>query len=68
MFPSIDRVYVNDRARSELGWQPRHDFQSILARLQAGEDDPRSPLARLIGAKGYHPTQFDNGVYPVEEG
>ena len=26
MFPSIDRVYVNERARVELGWAPRHDF------------------------------------------
>ena len=23
MFPSIDRVYVNERARKELGWRPR---------------------------------------------
>src|SRR6185436_19851076 len=26
MFPSIDRVYVNERARTELNWQPRYDF------------------------------------------
>jgi hypothetical protein len=25
----------------------------LLARLRA-DDDPRSPLARLVGAKGYH--------------
>jgi UDP-glucose 4-epimerase len=23
MFPSIERVYVNDRARNDLGWKPR---------------------------------------------
>ena len=53
MLPGIDRVYVNDRARSELGWRPRYDFSHALDRLQAGED-PRSPLARSVGAKGYH--------------
>ena len=54
MLPSLDRVYVNERARRELGWQPRHDFASVVARLAAGNDDFRSPLARTIGAKGYH--------------
>jgi len=54
MFPSIGRVYVNRRAREELGWRPRYDFQSILDRLAAG-DDPRSPLARAIGSKGTMP-------------
>ncbi|HZU88004.1 MAG TPA: NAD(P)-dependent oxidoreductase [Stellaceae bacterium] len=52
MVPYIDRVYVNARARNELGWQPRYDFQFLIDRLRAGED-PRSPLARLVGAKGY---------------
>jgi nucleoside-diphosphate-sugar epimerase len=65
MFPSIDRVYVNERARQELGWAPRYTFHYILARLQA-DDDPRSPLARVIGAKGYHPHEFAEGPYPVE--
>jgi len=53
MVPTIDRVYVNERARRELGWQPRHDFAALVARLSAGEDF-RSPLARAVGAKGYH--------------
>jgi UDP-glucose 4-epimerase len=53
MVPAIDRVYVNERARSELGWQPRHDFAALVARLAAGEDF-RSALARAVGAKGYH--------------
>ncbi len=53
MQPGIDRVYDNARARCELGWTPRHDFPSVLARLVAGEDW-RSPLARAVGAKGYH--------------
>jgi UDP-glucose 4-epimerase len=54
MFPTIDRVYVNERARSGLGWRPRYDFRYVLDQLKAGRD-PRSPLARAVGAKGYHP-------------
>jgi nucleoside-diphosphate-sugar epimerase len=65
MFPSIGRVYVNRRAREELGWQPRYDFRSLLDRLAAG-DDPWSPLARAIGSKGYHAEVFAEGPYPVE--
>jgi UDP-glucose 4-epimerase len=65
MFPSIDRVYVNERAREELGWQPRYDFRMVLEKLKAGED-PRSPLARAVGSKGYHPRKFIHGPYPVE--
>ena len=53
MFPSIERVYVNERARRDLGWRPRYDFRLALDRLAAGED-PRSALARDVGAKGYH--------------
>ena len=53
MFPRIDRVYVNARARTELEWTPRHDFRTLLDRLKA-DQDPRSPLARAVGAKGYH--------------
>jgi len=53
MFPGIDRVYVNTRARAELGWRPRHDFRHVLDRLVRGVDQ-RSSLARAVGAKGYH--------------
>jgi UDP-glucose 4-epimerase len=64
MFPSIDRVYVNERARRELGSEPLYDFAFLLGRLRASEDI-RSPLARLVGAKGYHAQHFDEGPYPV---
>jgi len=53
MFPSIDRVYVNERALQQLGWRPKHDFRALLARLAAGDGLP-SALARTIGRKGYH--------------
>jgi nucleoside-diphosphate-sugar epimerase len=52
MFPTIDRVYVNERARHDLGWQPQYDFARAIERLLAGEDF-RSPLARAVGSKGY---------------
>jgi UDP-glucose 4-epimerase len=65
MFPGIERVYVNDRARKELGWQPRYDFGHLLDRLRAGEDF-RSSLSRSIGSKGYHGgREFAQGPYPV---
>jgi nucleoside-diphosphate-sugar epimerase len=64
MFPSIDRVYVNERARNDLGWRPRYDYGYVLEKLRAG-DDPRSPLAIAVGAKGYHANEFSEGPYPV---
>jgi UDP-glucose 4-epimerase len=65
MFPGIDRVYVNERAREELGWQPRYDFAQVIECLKTGTDF-RSPLAQAIGSKGYHDEVFAQGPYPVE--
>lgn len=65
MLPGVDRVYINERARRELGWRPRYDFSFVIERLKAGEDI-RSPLARLVGAKDYHADAFAEGPYPVE--
>lgn len=65
MFPDIDRVYVNAKARDELGWRPRFDFAAAIERLRAGADH-RSALAQQIGSKGYHATRFSaDGPYPV---
>ena len=64
MFPAIDRVYHNARARTELGWQPRHDFATLIHRLRSGGDH-RSPLALAVGSKGYHDVTFEDGPYPV---
>ncbi|WP_369720098.1 NAD-dependent epimerase/dehydratase family protein [Bradyrhizobium sp. LLZ17] len=64
LFPQIDRVYVNDRARRELGWRPEFDFAHVLSSLRTGQDF-RSALAREVGSKGYHETTFDDGPYPV---
>jgi UDP-glucose 4-epimerase len=60
MLPGIDRVYVNEHGRDQLGWSPVYDFRSALDRLAAGKD-PRSPLALAVGAKGYH--AVPTGVY-----
>jgi UDP-glucose 4-epimerase len=62
MFPGIDRVYDNSRARAELGWRPRWDFRHALDRVAAGEE-PRSELAVAVGSKGYH--EVSTGVYTV---
>ena len=51
MLPTIDRVYVNERARTELKWRPRYDFEYILGRLRAGED-PRRALRARSGRRG----------------
>lgn len=59
MFPVLDRVYVNRKAREELGWRPRIDFRAALDRLKRDED-PRSELALAVGAKPYHAS----GRYP----
>ncbi len=61
----VERVYVNAHARETLGWRPRHDFPAALAALTRGED-PRSPLALEVGAKGYHATT--TGVYTTRAG
>lgn len=65
MISAIDRVYVNDKARAGLGWQPRHDFRTLVTRLQT-DDDIRSRLAREVGSKGYHDRVFGDGPYPLE--
>jgi UDP-glucose 4-epimerase len=65
MFPGIDRVYSNERARTVLGWRPQYDFARILDLIRAGEA-PSSPLARTVGSKGYHADVFVDGPYPVD--
>jgi len=47
-FPRVDRVYVNDRARAELGWTCRYDFRHVLDRLKAGRSKARMPRALVI--------------------
>ncbi len=65
LFPRLDRVYANHRARAELGWNPRYDFRHVLDCLAARRDF-RSRLALEVGSKGYHDRSFAEGPYPVE--
>jgi UDP-glucose 4-epimerase len=65
MFPSIDRVYVNEKARRDLGWNPFYNFDYVLARLRSNEEF-RSALSITVGSKGYHAGKFADGPYPVE--
>jgi UDP-glucose 4-epimerase len=64
MFPSIDRVYINQQARTDLNWRPRYDFAHAIERLAQGGDF-RGELARTVGYKGYHDEVFEDGPYPV---
>jgi UDP-glucose 4-epimerase len=64
MFSTLDRVYSNSRAREVLGWQPRTDFSSVIARVAAGQP-METTLTQQIGSKGYHGTAFRDGIYPV---
>ena len=57
----IDRVYVNERARTVLGWRPLYDFERVLSHLDRDED-PRSALARQVGFKGYHGPDVNPGT------
>ena len=65
MFPGLDRVYVNAKARRELDWRPQWDFPRLVRQLR-GDEPLGSGLARLVGAKGYHEQAFADGPYPVE--
>ena len=60
MFPSIDRVYVNEKARRDLGWKPRYDFEYVLRNLRSNQEC-RSPLAITVGSKGYHNEESVDG-------
>jgi nucleoside-diphosphate-sugar epimerase len=64
MFPKIGRVYVNDKARKELGWNPKYDFQNVLSCIRKGNDF-RSRLSLHVGSKGYHKEKFSEGPYPI---
>ena len=63
MFPSIDRVYVNKKARTDLDWNPRYNFEYVLRRLRSNEEF-RSELSITVGSKGYHTEKFVDGPYP----
>jgi len=57
MFPSIDRVYVNEKARRDLDWKPRYNFEYVLRRLRSNEEFC-SALSITVGSKGYQTENF----------
>lgn len=65
MFSVIDRVYVNSKARTELGWEPKYTFEYALERLSRNLP-ASSELAAEVGSKGYHSERFADFPYPVE--
>jgi UDP-glucose 4-epimerase len=65
MLQTLDRVYVNDRARAVLDWRPQFDFASAVACLRENRDY-RSELTHVVGVKGYHADEFREGLYPVD--
>lgn len=66
MFPVLDRVYVNEKARLELGWEPKYNFRHVLDSIKKGESF-FSPLALQVGSKKYHDQEFEVGPYPAEQ-
>src|SRR5215831_7994155 len=38
MLPGIDRVYVNEKARTELKWKPKYDSRYVLGCIKNGKD------------------------------
>jgi nucleoside-diphosphate-sugar epimerase len=62
-FPSrLDRVYVNDRARTELAWRPRFDLDAIAAMI-AADGTVHTPLARQVGSKEYAASPYHRGMF-----
>ncbi len=53
MFQGIDRVYINSKARKDLKWEPKYNFQNVLSHLREGSE-PLSQFARTIGSNGFH--------------
>jgi UDP-glucose 4-epimerase len=60
----IDRVYVNEHARTVLGWTPEYTFARALEDI-SHDRDHRSPLAQATRFRGYHGDQYTDGRYPV---
>ena len=62
-FPSrLDRVYVNSRARLELGWRPRFDLHAI-ALMVAADGTVRTPMAQRVGSKEYVASSYHRGAF-----
>jgi UDP-glucose 4-epimerase len=58
----LDRVYVNARARRELGWRPQFDLDAVAAMVAAG-GSVRSPLSQVVGSKQYAGSSYHLGRF-----
>ena len=67
MFPGIDRVYDNALARQRARVAAEMGLRGHCETPRNG-GDIRGPLARQIGAKGYHAERFEGAPYPVAGG
>jgi len=62
-FPDrLDRVYVNAKARRDLGWRPQFDLNAIATRVASGQR-VQTPLSQLVGAKEYVHSSYHVGVF-----
>jgi nucleoside-diphosphate-sugar epimerase len=62
-FPSrLDRVYVNAKARDELGWRPEFDLDAVAAMVARG-GSVRTPLSQVIGSKEYASSSYHLGQF-----
>jgi nucleoside-diphosphate-sugar epimerase len=62
-FPSqLDRVYVNAKARAELGWRPRFDIETI-AQMSVADGTVHTPLSRTVGSKEYVGSTYHRGTF-----
>ena len=62
-FPSrLDRVYVNTRARRELGWRPHFDLHAI-AQMVAADGTVLTPMAQRVGSKEYVASSYHRGAF-----
>jgi len=58
----LDRVYVNARARRELGWRPEFDLDAVAAMVAAG-GSVRTPLSQAVGSKEYAGSSYHLGRF-----
>jgi UDP-glucose 4-epimerase len=66
-FPSrLDRVYVNAKARRELGWRPEYDLEAVAAAVAAG-GSVRTPLSQTVGSKEYVGSSYHLGTFAPPE-
>jgi hypothetical protein len=62
----LDRMYVNARARRELGWRPEVDLDAVAATV-AASGSVRSPLSQVVGSKEYAGSSYHLGRFAQQD-